>query len=52
MGGIETHLHALCTALRERGVDVRVVVASDDRRTTHETVDDVPVTRLGAAVRW
>ena len=47
MGGIETHLHALCTALHARGVDVRVVVASDDKRTTSEVLDGVPVTRLG-----
>lgn len=48
MGGIETHLHALCTELR-RFLDVRVVVASEDRRTVSEVVDGVPVTRLGTA---
>ena len=50
MGGIETHLHALCTALRRRDVDVRVVVASDDKQTTRETLDGVPVLRLGTPV--
>jgi len=50
MGGIETHLHALCTTLRDRGVDVRVVVASDDKQTTSGVVDGVPVTRLGTPV--
>ncbi len=45
MGGIETHLQALCGALLSHA-DVRVLVSSDDRRTIEETVDAVPVARL------
>jgi glycosyltransferase involved in cell wall biosynthesis len=45
MGGIETHLQALCGALRNHA-DVRVVVSSDDRHTVEEMVDLVPVARL------
>ncbi|HTA71439.1 MAG TPA: glycosyltransferase [Bryobacteraceae bacterium] len=46
MGGIETHLQALCGTLTER-VDLSVVVSSDDRRTMDELVDGVRVTRVG-----
>ena len=45
MGGIETHLQALCGALRNHA-DVRVIVSSEDRNTVEETVDSVPVARL------
>src|ERR1700733_2479538 len=45
MGGIETHLQALCGALRNHA-DVRVIVSSDDRNTVEEMVDSVPVARL------
>lgn len=45
-GGMETHLHALCGAIRDE-VDVEVLVANDGPRTVRELVDDVPVTRLG-----
>jgi glycosyltransferase involved in cell wall biosynthesis len=45
MGGIETHLQALCGGLREHA-DVRVIVSSEDRNTVEETVDSVPVARL------
>jgi glycosyltransferase involved in cell wall biosynthesis len=45
MGGIETHLQALCGALRPHA-DVRVIVSSDDRNTVEELVDSVPVARL------
>ena len=45
MGGIETHLQALCGALLEHA-DVRVIVSSEDRNTVEETVDEVPVARL------
>jgi glycosyltransferase involved in cell wall biosynthesis len=48
MGGMETHLQALCEQL-QRSVDVRVIVASDDRRTTHELVGGIRVTRAGTA---
>jgi glycosyltransferase involved in cell wall biosynthesis len=45
MGGIETHLQALCGALREHA-DLRVIVSSEDRNTVEELVDSVPVARL------
>ena len=43
-GGIETHLHALCGELR-KFVDLRVIVASDDRKAVEETIDGVEVAR-------
>jgi glycosyltransferase involved in cell wall biosynthesis len=46
MGGIETHLQALCTELRKT-LDLRVVVASDDRNTAEEVIRSVPVARMG-----
>jgi len=49
MGGIETHLEALCGALRE-SIDVRVVVASNDHRSTDEVLDGVPVSRVATAL--
>jgi rhamnosyl/mannosyltransferase len=45
-GGMESHLHALCTELKEH-VGVEVLVASDGRRTTEEIFDGVRVTRAG-----
>ncbi|MBV9768163.1 MAG: glycosyltransferase [Bryobacterales bacterium] len=45
MGGIETHLQALCGALREHA-DVRVIVSNDVRKTIEEVIDAVPVARL------
>jgi rhamnosyl/mannosyltransferase len=45
MGGIETHLQALCGALVPHA-NVRVIVSSDDRHTVEEIVDAVPVARL------
>lgn len=49
-GGMETHLHALCTAIRG-DADVEVLVANDGRDTVCEEVDGVPVTRLGTVAR-
>ena len=46
MGGIETHLQALCGTLTEH-VDLQVVVSSDDRRTVDQVVDGVRVARVG-----
>jgi glycosyltransferase involved in cell wall biosynthesis len=46
MGGIETHLQALCGTLTEH-VDLSVVVSSDDRRTVDQVVDGVRVARVG-----
>jgi glycosyltransferase involved in cell wall biosynthesis len=48
MGGMETHLQALCEQL-QRSVDVRVIVASDDRQTTEELIGGIRVTRAGTA---
>ena len=45
MGGMETHLQALCGQLRE-SVDLQVVVASDDHTGVEEMVDGVAVSRL------
>jgi glycosyltransferase involved in cell wall biosynthesis len=45
MGGIETHLQALCGALRGHA-DVRVIVSSENRSTVEELVGSVPVARL------
>lgn len=45
MGGIETHLQALCGELRKTA-DVRVLVAGDGRKTREDTCDGVPVSRL------
>ena len=44
MGGIETHLQVLCGELRKT-LDARVIVASDDRTSTEEVIDGVPVSR-------
>src|SRR5690349_2848112 len=46
MGGIETHLQALCTQLR-KSINVRVLVANDSARTVEETLDGVAVSRIG-----
>ncbi len=45
MGGIETHLQALCGEL-SHSIALRVIVANDSRRRCDEVVDGVPVTRL------
>jgi rhamnosyl/mannosyltransferase len=46
MGGIETHLEALCGELKT-SLSVRVVVANDNRETVEELVDGIPLSRLG-----
>jgi len=45
-GGMETYLYHLCMA-SAGSVDVEVVVANTGRRTVHETVEGIPVTRVG-----
>jgi glycosyltransferase involved in cell wall biosynthesis len=45
MGGIETHLQALCSQLRE-SVDLEVVVANDSRHRIEERIDGVQVSRI------
>ncbi|HEX8391880.1 MAG TPA: glycosyltransferase [Longimicrobium sp.] len=48
-GGMESHLATLCHELRA-DAEVQVLVSADHRRTVAETVDGVPVTRIGTAV--
>jgi rhamnosyl/mannosyltransferase len=45
-GGMETHLEGLCRHLRGR-VSLEVLVSGRGRRTTHEVIDGVSVTRVG-----
>jgi glycosyltransferase involved in cell wall biosynthesis len=45
MGGIETHLQALCGELR-KVTELRVVVASDDRTASDELLDGVAISRV------
>jgi len=49
MGGIETHLHALCGELR-RCMDVRVLVANTDASNQTESIDGVEVERAAAVL--
>jgi len=46
MGGIETHLQALCDELKS-SVDVEVLVSSDGRHSSEESVRGIKVTRVG-----
>ena len=48
-GGMETHLHALCTKLQE-DIDVAVVVANTARERVDDVIDGVRVTRMGTAI--
>lgn len=45
MGGIETHLEALCGELT-KSFDLRVVVSSDDSHSSEEVLDNVAVSRV------
>jgi glycosyltransferase involved in cell wall biosynthesis len=49
MGGMETHLQALCDGLRQ-DVDVRVIVSSSGRGHRVHRVNGVQVTRLGTVM--
>ncbi|MFH1681190.1 MAG: glycosyltransferase [Candidatus Eisenbacteria bacterium] len=51
VGGIERHVHSLANALQGR-CRVRVLVANRNRRTEHEVVDGVPVTRVADLGRF
>jgi rhamnosyl/mannosyltransferase len=46
-GGMENHVETLCRELAAE-VDVEVLVSADGRRTLHETVEGVHVTRIGS----
>ena len=46
-GGMENHLQVLCNELRD-SVEQSVLVANKSRQSLTETVDGIPVTRLGA----
>lgn len=48
-GGMESHLATLCGELA-RDVDLRVIVANDRLESVAETVDGVPVLRVGTAL--
>lgn len=50
MGGIETHLEALCGQLRDR-FDVQVIVCNSAPGTSSELRDGIPVTRLSTPLR-
>src|SRR5438105_14982108 len=50
-GGMESHLKVLCEGLQP-AADVRVLVASDNRRTTDEVTNGVLVTRLATVATW
>lgn len=50
VGGMETHLRTLCTALKD-AVDLNVIVANDGPRTKRTVVDGVNLTRLGTALK-
>jgi glycosyltransferase involved in cell wall biosynthesis len=45
MGGMETHLEALCGELR-KSLDLHVLVASDDGSSAEEVLEGVPVSRV------
>jgi glycosyltransferase involved in cell wall biosynthesis len=45
MGGMETHLQALCGEL-QKSVDLQVIVASDDQSAVEETLNGVLVSRV------
>ncbi|HEX6370594.1 MAG TPA: glycosyltransferase [Longimicrobium sp.] len=45
-GGMESHVETLAREL-SADVDVQVLVSSDGRQTVRETIDGIPVTRIG-----
>ncbi|PYS46346.1 MAG: hypothetical protein DMF68_19445 [Acidobacteria bacterium] len=51
LGGMETHLEALCGELKQT-VNLEVVVANSERETIDETIDGVKVARLGSLLNF
>jgi glycosyltransferase involved in cell wall biosynthesis len=49
LGGIETHVEALCQGLR-KSMDVRVLVASNHRYHEESVIDGIPVSRVHVPV--
>ena len=47
MGGIESHLRVITSELKQE-LDIEVVVSNTGRRTVHDVVDGVPVTRVAS----
>src|SRR6476660_6075244 len=47
-GGMEHVLQTVCEAERAAGLDSHVLVANEQRRTVHEQVNGVPVTRVAS----
>jgi glycosyltransferase involved in cell wall biosynthesis len=47
VGGIERHVQLLAEGLRDRGVDVQVLVTHTTRATIRESIRGVPVTKAG-----
>lgn len=50
-GGMESHLELLCRMTKGE-VDVEVLVSADGPRTVRETMDGVPVTRIGTRLTF
>ena len=50
-GGMERVLQWLCEGERERGVDSQALVVGTVRRTVHDAVNGVPVTRAASLFR-
>lgn len=50
-GGMESHVETLAREL-SADVDVQVLVSSDGRQTIRETVDGIPVTRIGTVASF
>lgn len=46
MGGMETHLQTLCGEL-QKFIDIKVIVANDNRHDMESQVDGIKVTRVG-----
>ena len=49
-GGMESHVELLCRLTRAE-VDVEMIVSNDGPETVRETVDGIPVTRIGTQLK-